>query len=114
MHDPPLERRHRLELDRIAELQRALGRLIRLHLKRLRATGAVAVGVDRHAPAGRAGAEHDPLREMLEGVDRLATAANQQAKVLALKPTRQRLLIRLDHHAGVKADMSDNLDEQLA
>ena len=72
--------RHRLELDLLAGLERALGGAVGLALDRLAAALAVAGGVDRDALAVAAAAEGDPVAEQLDRVDRLPAAADQHAR----------------------------------
>ena len=76
--------RHRVELDRFARAQRLLGGLVGVGAQRLGAPLAVAVGVDHDPHLGRAVREDDPLRQVLDGVDRLPVPADEQADILAL------------------------------
>ena len=78
--DLALGRRHRLELDLLAGLERTLGGAVGLALEQLAAALAVAGGVDDHALAVDRAALGRAVADELDRVDRLAAAADQAAR----------------------------------
>src|SRR6185437_3932761 len=70
---------HRVHLDDPVVGQRLLGRTVGAALERLAAPAAVARGVDDHAFAVSQAAEGRLVAEQLQGVDRLAPFADQEA-----------------------------------
>ena len=93
--------------------QRLLGRVVRVGPQQLRPALAVAIGVDHHAHRRRAVGEHDPLRQMLHGVDRLSAPADEQAHVLTLDAAAQHALVLLNLNLNLEPEPLGDLLEQL-
>ena len=105
--DLALGRAHRVQRDRAAGAHGVGGGLVGLALQRLLAALAVAGGVDDHAHARgrRVVAGRGLEREVLDGVDRLAVAADEQPEVVALErgPDLPALLARSSPSPGARA-----------
>ena len=87
VHDLALGRAHGVQRHRPAGAAARVGGLVGLAVQHLLAALAVARGVDGH-PHGLVAAGvavGDLEREVLDGVDRLAVAADEQAQVVALE-----------------------------
>ena len=113
MHDLPLDRGHRLELDPLPGRGRLLGHPHGERVERRLPAVAVAGRIDDHRLAlVVAAAEEDRVREVLDRVDRLAVPADQHAEVVALADDADLLLALLDLDRALDADLvRDPLDD---
>src|SRR5688572_32941089 len=93
--DAALLSAHRLELDRAPGALHSLGGAIRLAMKDLLPLLAIPGGVDDHPLPLPAAAERGPVAEELQGIDRLAPAADQKPEVVALDPDGDLLVLLL-------------------
>ncbi len=87
MDDLALGGAHRVQRDRAAGVDGLLGGLVGLALQRQLAALAIAGGVDDDAQARgrRMVARRGLERQVLDGVDRLPVAADEQPEVIALE-----------------------------
>ena len=85
VHDPALGGDHGVQRDGAPVLGRLRRGAIRLALERLGAPVAIARGVDDQPLALLATAKGDAHGEVLDRVDRLAVAADQEAQVVAVE-----------------------------
>ena len=113
MDDAALLGAHRVHLDDVVAAQRLLGGAVGAALEGLAAALAVAGGVDDDPLALAQAAEGGLVAEQLQGVDRLAAFADQEAVVvLALDVTGIRLVVLLDADLAVEVELvEDALDE---
>ena len=81
-----LQRAHRFKRDGATIADGALGGLISGRPERLRPAFPVAGGIDDHRLAVAVATRGDPVGEMLNGIDRLAMVADEQAVTKALGP----------------------------
>src|SRR5688500_13640799 len=92
---------HRVERDRAAAPDRVGRRLLGLPVARLLAAAAIPGGIAYHAHAAAAAlAIGDLERQMLDGVDGLPVAPDEQAHVLALEYAADHLAVLLDAALG--------------
>ena len=106
---------HRLEGDVAAVLGHLAGDLLRKPLQRFLALEAVVLRIDVDARALRSAAVDRVVRQMLNGVKRLAASADQDAEVLADEVHRV-AVVRVFHRVryGVGAHvLKKSLDELL-
>ena len=95
--------------------QRLLGGAVGAALERLAAALAVAGGVDDDPLALPQAAEGGLVAEQLQGVDRLAAFADQQAVVvLALDAWRDPVVVLLDLDVAVEVELIEDALDQLA
>ena len=107
------ERAHRLERDRALVTDGGLGRLVRGRAQRDGAPLPVAGGVDDDALAGRRRPKGDPVRDVLDRVDRLAVVADQQAEVITDELAGHAFLVLVHADLGVDAESGDPLEQFL-
>ena len=109
MNHPALPGRHRVEFDLVTAGDRLLGSAPGALGDHLFALLPVARGVEYHPLAFA-----DPLKggleaEQLERVDRLATAADQQAVVVFAFDCRgDRLVVFFDHHGSIEFQLVEH------
>ena len=116
MHDLALGRAHRVQRDRPAGAGGPRRGLVGLAVQHLLAPLAVARGVDRHPHrlvAARV-AVGDLEREVLDGVDRLAVAPDEEPEILAVQRGADPVVV-LDHLevVDVEPERRGDLPEQL-
>ena len=89
---------HSVEGDRAAGAHCLRGSLIGLAVKRLLATGAVAGGIDddAHACRRRHLAGRDLVRQVLDGVDRLAASTDEEPEVFSFEGAADRPTVLFD------------------
>ena len=90
-----------------------LGGIVGVGAQRLGTTLAITVRVDHYPHLGWPVVEHDPLREMLDRVDRLSAAADEQADVLALQAALQHALGLVDLDLHIEAESVGDLRKQV-
>ena len=106
---------HRVHLDDPIVGQRLLGGAIGAALERLAAPVAVARGVDDHAFAVAQAAESGLVAEQLQGIDRLAPFADQEAVVLLADDGHDDpIVVLLDLHVAVEVELIEHSLDQLA
>src|SRR3954447_1929190 len=104
MDELALARRHRIERDRPLVAHGVVRRLVGLAMKRLLAAGAIALGVDDDPLALTFAAVHgDAIREVLDRLDRLAVAPDEQAQVCPMHRSRHRVAVADNLDGGVEA-----------
>lgn len=89
---PALARAHRLELNRIADIQRSPGRAVSLTIEELLAALTIPGGIDDDPLALGVAHKRGSVAEQLHGVDRCATPADQDPQLLAVDPDRNRII----------------------
>src|SRR5207247_6081111 len=101
---PPRGGAHRLQLALPPCLLRTVGGPVGLALHHLASASPVAGRIDRHALSVLEAAERRAVADQLEGVDRLAAAADQESDLLALYPADDLLgvLVHLDARVEVE------------
>src|ERR1700733_1892200 len=113
VHDASIVGRHRVQLNRFAELDRFVRRLVGLLTKRYLAPLTVSVGIDDHPRRALAGLEHDPASQMLDRIDRLASLADQRTDLFALETSHYRLVGLLHRNLDVEPAALRNHIQQL-
>src|SRR6478609_6586590 len=104
---------HGVERHRPTEAQGLVGGVVGLAAQRLGPTLAVPLGVDLDKPALTRGAGDHAHREVLDRVDRLAVAADEEAEILAGELAADQFAVVVDRDLGVEAERVDELLEQL-
>src|SRR4051812_35520907 len=112
--DPALAGGHRVQRDRSRVLHGLVGGQVGLALQRLLTPGTVALGIHHDAAAAGPAAEDDPLGQVLDRVDRLAVAADEQAEVLAVHRADERLVLDRHLDVGIEVQRAGDLLEQVA
>src|SRR4051794_8947813 len=116
VHDLALGRAHRVERDGALGTHGVGRRFVGLALQRLLAPLTIAGGVDDHAHPGRGrmvtrgGLE----RQVLDGVDRLAVAADEEPEVVALEGRADLAALLDDVHRGLQRQGLAHMLEQIA
>ena len=110
----PLSRRYSCtSLRSLAVASGVFGGLVGHAVQGLRAAGAVALRVDDDAQVAllaRPPGQGHAKRQVLDGVDRLAVAPDEQAEVVALEHAVDRLVVLVDGHLGAEAErLADGL-----
>ena len=95
-------------------MDRGFGRLIGRRSKRHGTTLAVAGGVDHHAHRLLGPPVRDPVREMLDRVDRLTVVPDQEPQIVAQELAGDDPVLLGDPHLGLDADSSGDLLEEIA
>src|SRR6266566_58625 len=115
VHDLPLNRGHRLELDALPRRDRTLGAPHRERVQRLLPPLAIARRIDDdRLPVFGLAAVDDCVRQVLNRIDRLPVLADQKAEVTAGERGGQRLLVLLDRQPRMHPDLANDAIEELA
>ena len=94
-------------------VDRGLGGLVGGGPQRHGAALAIAGGVDHDALADHGALARNPVGDVLDGVDHLAVAADQQAEIIALEVGPDLFRVFLDVDAGLDAATDEDLLQQL-
>src|SRR5919198_1383650 len=116
VHELALARGHRIQRDRPSVATGVLRGLVGDPVQRLGPPGAIALGVDDDPQitlVAGAPCERDAKGDVLDGVDRLPVAPDEEAEILAVDGAGDHLAVALHLDRALEAQRGDDLIEHL-